>query len=631
MARITVDTTKCIACNACIRVCPVPSANRSDDNSVHVNHEECIRCGECVKVCLHGARSYEDDLEELLALMKGGNVSLIVAPAIKSAFDGYWRHVLAWFKENGVHEVFDGSFGADICTYMHIEYLKQHPGVKIVSQPCAAIVNYAEQHLHDMIPKLSPVQSPLLCSAIYIRKYLNNNDILIGLTPCLAKGDEFENTGIIRGNVTFKKLNDYFKENDIKFETGYSEFEFSSARGFDGGFYPLPGGLKECLKVYNPDLNVLTSEGVGKVYDDMVTYLKTPTTKLPVVFDVLSCEFGCNSCVGARDNFNNFNAYDVMTNAKSWAFRNKLSKRQHRSIFKNLKLDDFIRTYDRRGTGAAPTEEELDEIFNRMGKYTEAERHVDCHACGYKSCHHMAISIHAGNNEPENCVVFEKANIHRIKEAIEREHQDLSASVHEIKQALRHLQERVEPISQISEDSRNKNATIVDEMRALQESIVNINKAVDDITNSAQNINNGIVGYNKILKDIKNIADQTNILAINASIEAANIGAAGKGFAVVADEIRTLSVKSDETVKRAEQHTNAIAKNLEGINSNVNEIASRVNSTENTANITLESVNEMSQSTMGISSSVQEVSAIVEEIHSSVSSMVEEVETDNFG
>lgn len=565
----------------------------------------------------------------LLELMKGGNVSLIVAPAIKSAFDGYWRHVLEWLKANGVHEIYDGSFGADICTYMHVEYIKQHPGTKIVSQPCAAIVNYAEKHLHEMLPKLSPIQSPLLCSAIYIRKYLNNNDILVGLTPCLAKGDEFDNTDAIKYNVTFRKLNDYFHANGIKFETGYSQFEFSGVRGFDGAFYPLPGGLKECLKVYEPNLNVLTSEGVGKVYDDLDLYLKTPTTKLPTVFDVLSCEFGCSSCTGARDNFNNFSAYDVMTNAKSWAFRNKLSKRQHRNIFKTLRIEDFMRTYEKRGTGSAPDEEELEEIFHSMGKYTEVDKHVDCHACGYKTCHHMAISIFVGNNEPQNCVVFEKQNIHRIKEAIEREHQDLSASVHEIKLALRHLQEKVEPISEISEDNRNKNATIVDEMLALQKSIVDINHAVDDITASAQNISSGIGGYNKILKDIKNIADQTNILAINASIEAANIGAAGKGFAVVADEIRTLAVKSDETVKRAEQHTNAIAKNLEGINNNVNDIANRVNSTENTANITLDSVNEMSDSTASISNSVQEVSAIVEEIHSSVSSMVEEVDTDD--
>ncbi|MDE7281639.1 MAG: 4Fe-4S binding protein, partial [Ruminiclostridium sp.] len=378
MARVVVNPNKCIGCAACIRSCPVPSANRSDGSVVHVNDEECIRCGECVKSCLHGARYYEDDLDEFFRIVGNGNVSLIVAPAIKSAFDGTWRHVLQWLKDLGVHDIFDGAFGADICTYMHIQYMKKNPDAKIVSQPCAAIVNYAEKHNHDLIPYLSPVQSPLMCSAIYIRKYLRNNDVLVGLTPCLAKGDEFKNTGIISLNITFKKLNDYFKKKNISFTAGYSKFEFSATRGFDGAFYPLPGGLKECLRVYDPEMNVLTSEGVNKVYDDLDSYIETSQEMRPAVFDVLSCEFGCNSGAGAREKFSNFNSYDVMKNAKSWAFKNKLAVRHHKNIFKTLNLNDFIRTYESRGNTVKPTEAELDRIYNTMGKYTIADRNINC-------------------------------------------------------------------------------------------------------------------------------------------------------------------------------------------------------------------------------------------------------------
>lgn len=622
MAKIIVDPQKCIGCAACIRACPIPSANRSDGSVVHVNHDECIHCGECIKSCLHGARSYEDDLEEFFRIVKNGNVSLVVAPAIKSTFDGYWRHVLQWLKQQGVHEIYDGSFGADICTYMHIQYLNQHPGEKIVSQPCAAIVNYAEKHNHELIPFLSPIQSPLMCSAIYIRKYLQNNDVLVGLTPCIAKGDEFKNTGVISLNVTFKSLNEYFKKNHITFSNGFSKFEFSATRGFDGAFYPLPGGLKECLRVYAPDLNILTSEGVNKVYDDLESYISTSKDRRPDVFDVLSCEFGCNSGAGARDNFSTFNSYDVMKNAKSWAFKNKLATRQHKSIFKKLRLEDFIRTYEERGNRVLPTEMELNEIFNSMGKYTLADRAIDCHACGYKSCKHMALSIYMGNNTPNNCMVYEKHRIDKVKEEVEQEHHNLEKSVYEVREALDSLQNKVEPISQSTVDSKNKNQIIVDEMRALQKSISNITYAVSDIRSATNQIKDRIEMYNEIIKDIKNIADQTNILAINASIEAANIGSAGKGFAVVAGEVRDLAIKTDETVRRAEQHTASIVTDLEGINGNVNTITEHVSDTEHTADATLDSVSEMSQNTEMISNSLQEVSTIVEEINAGVSALV---------
>lgn len=622
MARIIVNPNKCIGCAACIRSCPVPAANRSDGRIVHVNDDSCIRCGECVKSCTHGARSYEDDLEEFFRIIGNGNVSLIVDPAIKSAFDGTWRHVLLWLKELGVHEIFDGSFGADVCTYMHIQYLRNNPDARVVSQSCAAIVNYAEKHNHDLIPYLSPIQSPLMCSAIYIRKYLRNNDVLVAFTPCLAKGDEFKDTGVISLNITFKRLNDYFKKRNIFFTAGYSKFEFSATRGFDGAFYPLPGGFKECLASYDPELNILTSEGVNKVYEDLDDYIETSKEMRPTVFDVLSCEFGCNSGAGAREKFSSFSSYDVMKNAKKWVFKNKLAVRHHINLFKNLNLNDFLRTYQEKGTGVKPTEAQLDTIYNSMEKYTIADRSINCHSCGYKSCKHMAVSIFMGNNNPNGCVVYEKARLNKAKEEVAQEHEALERSVHEVRVELDALQNKLDPISRFTVENKSKNKTIVDEMKALQSSIFDITSAVDDIKNSAEQIKNGIEMYDEIIRDIKNIAEQTNILAINASIEAANIGSAGKGFAVVAGEVRDLAIRTDETVRRAEQHTTSITNDLELINGNVSSITNYVSNTENTADVTLQSVNDMNQGAEMIDTSVQEVSAIVEEINTSVSSLV---------
>ena len=624
MGKVVINEENCIGCNSCIRVCPIPTANRAVDDKVHVNSKECIRCGECVKVCKYGARDYTDELEELLSLMRGRRVSVVVDPSIKTTFDGSWRHVLQWLKDNGVNEVYDGSFGADICTYLTVEYLRRNPNSRIVSQPCAAIINYAEKHKSELLSKLSPIYSPLICSAVYIRKYLHNNDTLVGLTPCLARDGEFHRTGgIISHNVTFKKLGDYFHENGITFPKGYSKFEFSATRGFDGAFYPLPGGMKECLRVYDDNIPVLTSEGAQKVYDDLDKYVTTSANKLPAVFDVLSCEFGCNSGAGARSEIDNFTAYDIMMSARKWAIGNRMSKRLHKAIFKALKLEDFLRTYENRSVSQPPSDREIDKVFNEMGKFTEQDRTVNCHACGYKSCKAMALSIYAGNNTPHNCLTYEKNFVSQTRDSLEKEHDVLAEAVRSIKDSLRNLTEKVNPIAEISQDNRSKNENILGEMTDLNKSIGEINKAIDDITASAESISSGIGLYNQILKDIKNIADQTNILAINASIEAANIGAAGKGFSVVAEEVRMLSVKSDDTVKRAEEHTNSIARNLENINENVRNIARRVSDTESIANQTLESVTEMNAGTENISTSVQEASAIVEEINTSVNSMVD--------
>lgn len=84
-----------------------------------------------------------------------------------------------------------------------------------------------------------------------------------------------------------------------------------------------------------------------------------------------------------------------------------------------------------------------------------------------------------------------------------------------------------------------------------------LSNAMDDISDNARQIT-------KIAKDIEDIAFQTNILSLNASVEAARSGEAGKGFAVVANEVKQLAAKSAEAAQRATKmvdNTKAIIQN----------------------------------------------------------------------
>ena len=278
MSIIGLKKEKCVGCNACVRACPAGDANIAhiDDEGIlriEIDDSKCIKCGACITACSHNARYFQDDIDQFLSDLKAGQeIAVIAAPSIKIAFEGNWRHALQWLQNQGVKGIYDVSYGADICTWAHLRYIEKHPDAKLISQPCAAVVNYIQHHKPELLPHLSPIQSPMMCIAIYMRKVLGFKGKIAAISPCIAKIDEFHETGnIINYNVTMEHLRQYFEENNINLPAikVYSNFEFDDHQGLEGAIYPKPGGLMKNLLIHSPEMEIVTSEGTDKLYKDL--------------------------------------------------------------------------------------------------------------------------------------------------------------------------------------------------------------------------------------------------------------------------------------------------------------------------------------------------------------------------
>ena len=145
---------------------------------------------------------------------------------------------------------------------------------------------------------------------------------------------------------------------------------------------------------------------------------------------------------------------------------------------------------------------------------------------------------------------------HRIAET--------ASAVEELSASVLEIAKNAETTANLSEDSRHaaeqgsqQFATVLQDVSAIHKDFQTACDSVDDLSNKADAIG-------AIAQTIEDIADQTNLLALNAAIEAARAGEAGRGFAVVADEVRKLAEKTMTATREVGQSIDSIQQAVRG-------------------------------------------------------------------
>ena len=187
-----------------------------------------------------------------------------------------------------------------------------------------------------------------------------------------------------------------------------------------------------------------------------------------------------------------------------------------------------------------------------------------------------------------------------------------AGSVQELASRVSVISEQVKNTAQRSLDIRGQTHQTGKEVLLCNQKMQSLMEAMQKIRESSEEIK-------KILKTIDDIAFQTNILSLNAAVEAARAGSAGKGFAVVADEVRNLASKSAEAAKNTSElignSTDAvhigteIAQNTaEVLTEVVNSIQTMTEAIDNIAAVS----NEQSEQIEQISEGINQISIVVQ-------------------
>lgn len=200
----------------------------------------------------------------------------------------------------------------------------------------------------------------------------------------------------------------------------------------------------------------------------------------------------------------------------------------------------------------------------------------------------------------------------QLKQIARQSNEDMEKQHSEVQQVATAVTEMAATVREIAASGENAaaNAKVADEEAGNGQLIVSntvdaISKLADEVESAAAVINKleaESAAIGSVLDVIRGIADQTNLLALNAAIEAARAGEQGRGFAVVADEVRTLA-------SRTQKSTQEIQTIIQGLQEGTAKAVKVMNDGVTSAKGTVESASQASKS---LSTIVKSVSAISE-------------------
>ena len=327
-------------------------------------------------------------------------------------------------------------------------------------------------------------------------------------------------------------------------------------------------------------------------------------------------------------------------------------KKYHKALARFWKPGIYDRTYvdfSNNNKIKVPDETELTAIYKSLKKFTKADLY-DCTACGYGSCQSMATAIHNNLNKPANCAHYNMALLDDEKKTIVYINQMLKGHINRALEVIEKINNLVDQLnSKINmqcnsvDDStvvtqemvsslKNTSELSIQKRENIKELIDNAAKGQDAVKETVQavhDISQSIDGIGSAIKIISVIAANTNLLSMNAAIEAAHAGEAGKGFAVVADEIRRLSETTRENSRNISQTLSSI---ISGITSTskrssdagflINNMSQEINSFAVVMSELIDTLTELSSKSSGITNSLETLKDHSSEIQTDYKNML---------
>lgn len=216
----------------------------------------------------------------------------------------------------------------------------------------------------------------------------------------------------------------------------------------------------------------------------------------------------------------------------------------------------------------------------------------------------------------------------------------LEEAAHVMEKSIGAAGEQAHAVASSSEEATTNVSTVAAATEELTNSVQEIN---NQVTHSTSIVSNAVGEVDQTSKDIQQlssasekigqvvaliteIAEQTNLLALNATIEAARAGEAGKGFAVVASEVKELAVQTSKATGEISEQISAIQAASQQAVDSIDRIGKTIGSIDEVANVIAVAVDEQGEATREIAQNIDQAATGTSEVNNSVASISSAVE-----
>lgn len=405
------NKSNCTDCHKCIKSCPV-NAIKFADSQACIDIDRCILDGACHNKCPQHAKSIRNDLNKVKELLSSGKqVVASIAPSIFAYYDiPKIGKILAYLKKIGfskIEQTSRASFSVALTHLKNSRIIQEN----MISSACPSVVYLIENYYPDLLFHLSPVDSPMVAHYKLLKKELQPPFEMVFIGPCIAKKKEMEGTGIA-ASLTFRELEALIDESDEDIDSLELIF-FDDNYSGNLSLFPLEGELVRLagFQEHFTQNDVITVSGIDKV-QSLLDSIRNDGVRYKFI-EAMACEGGCIMGPARPKHTENSNYYSLR--------KRLIDETSHFEDDKNYALIpefDLFRNFTNNYKQTPnPTEEQMQEVLNSIGKY-KREDELNCGSCGYDTCKEKAIAVINGMAEREMCLPFMKSRAESFSKII---------------------------------------------------------------------------------------------------------------------------------------------------------------------------------------------------------------------